>query len=386
MSFMKTMLAACISFCPVQFAHAEIRVGTSLALSGPVQSIGKNMALGMEIYFAAANAAGGVAGQKLQLIKRDDGYVPSVAASNMKQLIDQDQVIAVAGNVGTPTAEVSVPIANERKVLLFGAFTGAGLLRKNPPDRYVINYRASYADETAAMVAGLARAGIRPYEIAFFTQNDGYGDAGYEGAIKALLAANYHEARQLPHGRYARNTLDVEDALLTLLSAPAQPRAIIMVGTYAPCAKFIHLAKRVLPNTLFLNLSFVNGEALAEELGDEGNGVIVTQVVPPCPSGGSICRRYLLDLGKYAPQNKPSFVSLEGYIVADMLVAALRKAGDHPTRESLVTAMEAFRNFDVGTGMNINYDSAHHDGNHAVWANVIRNGEFYPLRWEDIGR
>lgn len=386
MRIMQKLLFYCVALCAAHVAHAEIKVGTTLALSGPAQSIGKNMVLGIETYFAATNAAGGVAGQRLRLIKRDDGYVPGVAAANMHELIDKERVIAVVGNVGTPTAEVTVPIANASKTLLFGAFSGADLLRKQPPDRYVINYRASYADETAAMVAGLSRAGIRPYEIAFFTQNDGYGDAGYNGAIKALKAAGYNEAEQLPHGRYKRNTLDVEDAVLTLLSAPTPPRAIIMVGAYAPCAKFIQIARRLLPQTLFLNLSFVNGEALSDALGDAGNGVIVTQVVPPCTSDKPICRQYLADLKKYAPRDKPSFVSLEGYIIARLLVTGLRNAGANPSREALVTAMESIRNADVGTGVPISYSSTQHDGSHAVWATVINKGEYRPLRWEDLRR
>lgn len=372
--------------CTGPLAYAQIKVGTTLALSGPAQNIGKNMVIGIETYFAAVNAAGGVAGQKLELVKRDDGYVPLVAAQNMNELIDKENVIAVLGNVGTPTAEVTVPIANAKKTLMFGAFSGANLLRKQPPDRYVINFRASYADETAAMIAGLAKAGIRPHEIAFFTQHDGYGDAGYEGAVQALMAAGYHEARQLPHGRYKRNTLDIEEALLTLLSAPTPPRAIIMVGAYAPSAKFIRIARRVLPQTLFLNLSFVNGEALAEALGDAGDGVIVTQVVPLCPSKTPICSQYFEDLTTYAPEVKPSFVSLEGYIIARLLVTGLRDAGDAPSRETLVTAMESIRDYDVGIGAPISYSSASHNGNHSVWATVIDRGHFYPLRWRALAQ
>lgn len=379
-------LSASIAICLPPVAQSEIRVGTTLALSGPTQSIGNSMALGMETYFNAVNAAGGVSGQKLRLIKRDDGYVPDVAADNMRKLIDNENVIAMVGNVGTPTAKVTVPIANERKTLMFGAFTGASLLRRQTPDRYVINYRASYADETAAMVRGLAEAGIRPYEIAFFTQNDAYGQAGYEGAINALHKAGYHDAIHLPHGRYERNTLNVEKALLTLLSAPITPRAIIMVGTYAPSAKFIRLAKRVLPHTLFLNLSFVNGEALADDLREVGDGVIVTQVVPLCPSKMPICHSYLQDLAKYANNAQPSFVSLEGYLVAKLLVAGLHKASAHPSRESLVNAIESLHNIDIGIGEVISYANDRHNGSHSVWPTVIKDGKFRSLVWSDLGR
>ena len=134
-----------------------IKVGMSTALSGPAQSLGKGMKTGIEIYFERINQEGGVHGRKLQLTTIDDGYVPAAAAKNMATLIDNEKVLAVLGNVGTPTAKVTVPIAIEKKTLLFGAFTGAGILRPDPPSRYVINYRASYVQETTAMVRGLCR-------------------------------------------------------------------------------------------------------------------------------------------------------------------------------------------------------------------------------------
>ena len=131
----------------------------------------------------------------------------------MRRLIEEQRVLAVVGNVGTPTAIAAVPIALEARTLFFGAFTGAGVLRKEPPDRYVINYRASYAEETAAMVRALvAIAHITPEEIAFFTQRDGYGDAGFAGGIAALTQHGLKDPATVAHGRYERNTLDVEKA------------------------------------------------------------------------------------------------------------------------------------------------------------------------------
>jgi ABC-type branched-subunit amino acid transport system substrate-binding protein len=210
---------------------SEVVVGMSTALSGPAQALGQGVKAGVAARFAELNAAGGIHGRKVRLVALDDGYEPDRCAPNMRKLIDEEKVFAVIGNVGTPTAIVSVPIANEKKTLLFGAFTGAGVLRKSPPDRYIINYRASYAEETAAMIGGiLDEMGVAPEEIAFFTQNDGYGDAGYNGAIKALEARGYAQAKDLAHGRYTRNTTNVEDGLIEILEAPVPPRVVIMVG------------------------------------------------------------------------------------------------------------------------------------------------------------
>lgn len=362
----------------------EIRVGTSTVLSGPAQALGRDMKLGMEAYFNKLNKAGGVLGKKIKLIALDDGYEPNKAAPNMRQLIDQQNVVAVLGNVGTPTAIVTVPIANEQKTLLFGAFTGAGVLRKTPPDRYVINYRASYAEETAAMIGGLLGAGIKPEQIAMFTQNDGYGDSGYQGAVAALKAKGYADADKLAHGRYERNTLNIENGLSTVLDAKVEPRAIIMVGAYAPCAKFIKLARKDLPQARFLNVSFVGSNALAKELGADGEGVIVTQVVPHYDHEFPTVVEYREALKAFDAEAQPGFVSLEGYIVAKLFTEGLKKAGANPSRESIINALESLENVDLGIGTPVSLGKQKHQGSQTVWPTQIRNGKFVPMPWDQL--
>jgi branched-chain amino acid transport system substrate-binding protein len=363
----------------------EIRVGLSAAMSGPAKSLGRKMRLGIEIYFERINAAGGIDGRNLSLIALDDGYIPEVAARNMHRLIDEENVVAVLGNVGTPTAAVTVPIANEKRTLLFGAFTGAGLLRKSPPDRYVINYRASYEQETEAMIGRLLEAGVRPYQIAFFSQRDSYGDAGYQGALQALRDQGYNDPERLPHGRYERNTVEIDDGLMTILSSPIAPRAIIMIGAYAPCAKFIRIARRALPSTLFLNVSFVGSMALKEALGPHGEGVIVSQVVPPFAQKLPITSAYNTDLAKFAPNVNPSFVSLEGYIVARIFVEGLRKARRPLTRESVVDGILALDGLDIGLDAPIHFGPKQHQASDSVWLTQIdKKNEFVPVDWEAI--
>jgi len=216
----------------------------STALSGPAMDLGQNMLHGVQAGLARVNRAGGVNGRRLRLIVLDDGYEPARTAPNMRRLIEENGVLAVIGNVGTPTSIAAIPIAVQRKTLLFAPFSGAGILRRQPPSRYVINYRASYAEETAAMVDALIdRGGLRPEEVAFFTQRDGYGDAGFSGGIAALKRHGLKDEHRIYHVRYERNTVAVENALADLILAEPAPRAVIMVGAYAPCAKFIRLAE-----------------------------------------------------------------------------------------------------------------------------------------------
>lgn len=362
----------------------EIAIGMSTPLkSGPV-ALGQSTKLGVETYFEQVNKAGGVNGHTLKLIALDDGYEPAQAAPNMRRLITEEKVLAVIGNVGTPTAVVSVPIANELKTPFLGAVTGAGLLRKSPPDRYIFNYRASYSEETASMIEGLLAIGIQPQEIAFFTQNDGYGDSGYAGGIKALKAKGYAAADQLVHGRYTRNTTHVEGALAAILESAAPPKAIIMVGAYQACAAFIKEARQDLPDTLFINVSFVGSVALAKALGEAGNGVIITQVVPWFYDDLPGVTEYLAALQAFSPSAQPDFLSLEGYLAAKLLVEGIRRSGSVTDREKLVEALEGLREFDLGVGAKASFSRTDHQASHQVWPTLVHDGEFQPFEWEQL--
>jgi len=379
-----TILLFIALLVPWKVSAGEIPIGMSTALSGPSMALGNGVKLGVETYFKKINQAGGINNNTIRLNALDDGYEPDKCGPNMRKLIDEDKVLAVIGNVGTPTAIVAVPIAAEKKTLLFGAFTGAGVLRKTPPDRYVINYRASYEEETAAMVDGFLAAGIKPEQIAFFTQNDGYGDAGYQGAIKALKARGYADAEKLAHGRYTRNTVNVEDALATILNA--NPKAVIMVGAYKPCAAFIKTAKEMLPDTIYANVSFVGSIPLAKELGPAGEGVVVTQVVPHFEANLPGVAEFRADLAKLSSGNDPDFTSLEGYLAAKIFIEGLKKAGPTPSREEIIDAIEGLSNLDIGIGIPINFSKANHQASHQVWPTIIKGGKFVVLNWAELKR
>lgn len=357
-----------------------LKIGMSTVLSGPAQGLGQGMRAGVEAYFARVNQAGGIGGRKLELLALDDQYEPSRAGPNVRALIDNEHVLAIVGNVGTPTAVVTVPIVNEKRVPLFGAFTGAGVLRKTPPDRYVFNVRASYADETAEMVRGLLEdRKLRPEDIGFFTQDDAYGDAGFSGAVKALKARGFENAEKLPHGRYARNTLDIEDGLARLLDPRVHPKAIIMVGTYKPCAKFIRLAKQHGLRAIFANVSFVGSADLLKELGKDAEGVVITQVVPHWDGDLPILREYR------ESQLPPSFVSLEGFLVGRAFSEVLRNAGAEPTPERFVESAESGKAFDLGLERTQALSKDRHGFSSAVWPTVIEKGQFRPFSsWKEL--
>jgi ABC-type branched-subunit amino acid transport system substrate-binding protein len=355
--------------------------------SGPAKELGRGMKTGIDIAFAAQNEAGGVNGRKLRLIALDDGYEPERTRAVMKELTDNRKVFAFLGNVGTPTAEVSVPWALEKKMLFFGPFTGAGLLRHDPPDRYVFNYRASYAEETAASMKYLVDVKrIRPEEIAVFAQQDGYGDAGFNGVAKMLRKYGRDPDKALRVG-YKRNTSDVQDAVDGVLKSHQHIRAVIMVPTYKAAAKFVDKVKAERPDMMFISVSFVGSQALSEELVAYGpkvaEGVIVTQVVPLPTSKSTAVLRYQSLLPKYSVGEKPDFVSLEGYLAAQLLIEALRRAGREFSTESLIDSLEAMRGVDLGVGAIMNFGMSEHQASHKVWGTMLdASGSFQTLDLE----
>ncbi|MBF0626680.1 MAG: ABC transporter substrate-binding protein [Magnetococcales bacterium] len=354
----------------------------SSAFSGLAAALGTGIRQGVEARLQQVNASGGIHGNPVRLIALDDGYEPHRAAPNVRQLIEKEQVLALIGNVGTPTAVVTVPIAQQAHTVLFGAYSGAALLRKRPPDRYILNFRASYREETAAMVRGLLASGIRPEEIAFFTQNDSFGDDGHRGAVETLHELGFQKADKLPHGRYTRNTVNVEEGLSVILAAPVEPRAIILVGSYKPCAAFVRLAKRELPKTLFLNVSFVGSEPLVRELDSDAEGVIVTQVVPALDDPGTAVQEYRQLMAEAGIA--PGYLSLEGYLTARLFTLGLEKAGPNPTRTGVLNALENLGRVDIGMGPELHLSREEHQASHHVWPTIYRHGRFIPLDWKAL--
>jgi ABC-type branched-subunit amino acid transport system substrate-binding protein len=350
--------------------ETEIRFGISAALSGPAKELGQNMKRGIEAAFSAANDAGGVFGRRLRLIAADDGYETSRAALTMKHLYEKEQVFGVIGNVGTPTAVVALPYALERKMLFFGAFTGAGLLRNDPPDRYVFNYRASYAEETSATVHYLVKVRhLRLNQIAVFAQQDAYGDSGFSGVAKAIRALGGDDNAIL-RLNYQRNTVDVDDAIEQLKKSRIPIRAVIMVPTYRAAAKFIEKTRDLYPNMIYTSVSFVGSTALANELMLLGKrfatGVIVTQVVPAVEGHSSLVLEYRSTLAKYFPGEPSDYVSLEGYIAGKLMIEALKRNGPQLDTERLVATLEGLRNLDIGLGTPISFGQSEHQGVHKV--------------------
>ena len=365
----------------------EIMFGMAAPFSGASRELGRQMRIGVETAFGQINDAGGVNGRMLRLMAADDGYERTRTADAMQVLYDKDRVFGFIGNVGTPTAAVALPFALDHRALFFGAFTGASLLRRDPPDRYVFNYRASYAEETNAVVHYLVKVRrIQPKEIVVFAQQDSYGDSGYAGVQKAVrsLPGDNPDIVRL---NYKRNTVDVQDAVDGLRAFKGKIKAVVMVASYRAAAKFIEKTRDLYPAMIYTNVSFVGSTALADELTLLGPryaaGAIVTQVVPAINSYASIVLKYKEALAKYFPGEAPDYVSFEGYIDANILAEAVRRVGRDINTERLVDELERMHDFDLGLGAAVSFSSNEHQGSHKIWGTQLdQAGQYQPIDLE----
>lgn len=372
------VLAGCLAFAAMAgSARAEngvsadtITFGQAAVLQGPASALGLGMKAGLEAAFEEANRKGGVHGRQLKLVSVDDGYEPSKSIAATRRLIEDEKVFALIGSVGTPTAVATQPLAAAAKMPFIGAFTGAGFLR-NPKLENVINIRASYDAETEAWVKHLTED-LRIKNIAIFYQDDAYGRAGLSGFKKAM---DKRGLQIVAEGTYERNTTAIKTALLAVRKAA--PDAVVMVGAYKPSAEFIKLARKIEFNPVFVNISFVGASALAKELGNGGAGVIVSQVVPfPWDASLKVVADYQAAIRAKDPKAEPEFVSLEGYLVGRLTIAALDKVGPNPTRAGLLQAIKDTGTFDVG-GLKMSFGPQDNEGLDKVFMTVIQpDGSF----------
>jgi branched-chain amino acid transport system substrate-binding protein len=348
----------------------KIVFGQAAALDGAASALGQGMKIGLEAAFAEINKAGGVKGRKLELKSVDDGYEPTKSIEAVKKLLEEDKVFALIGAVGTPTSAATQPIATAAGAPFIGAFTGAEFLRE-PHKPLVMNIRASYFQETEAMVERLTKD-LGATKIAIMYQDDAFGQAGLAGVKKAL------EKRQMQlagEGTFERNTVAVKAALLSIKKA--EPQAVIMISPYKPAAEFIKLAKQIKLDATFVNISFVGSDALAKELGAAGAGVVITQVVPfPKDAAIPVVGRYQASLKASAPDAQPGFVSLEGYLVGRAIAAAIEKVDGDLTRQAMIDAVQKAGSLDLG-GFKLSYSPTSNRGSNEVFLTVIQaDGSF----------
>jgi branched-chain amino acid transport system substrate-binding protein len=363
-----------MAFCVLAAAETgigrdRVLIGQSAAFSGPAAQLGIQMHAGAKMYFDGVNQQGGIFGRRIEIVTADDKYEPALAAENTKRLIHGDKVFALFGYVGTPTSNAALPIFSAERVPFFAPFSGAQSLRE-PFNHYIFNIRAGYFEETEHLVDQLVRLGIK--NIAVFYQNDAYGQTGLDGVQRALKKRN---VALTATATVERNSVDVTAAVNKFLAT--RPDAIIEVTAYASSAAFIKQMHKGGYTGQFQNVSFVGSQALANELGADGPGVGISQVVPfPWKQSNSVVAEYTKALKK-AGITDANFSSLEGYIAAKVFTEGLRRAGPDLTREKFIAALETVNLASYDIGFPVNFSPTNHNGSSFVDMTVItKNAKF----------
>jgi len=370
------LLGAAFVCCLNTYGRAEdgvskdsILFGQVAALNGPAQALGQGMREGILAAFEEANRAGGINGRKFELKSIDDSYEPEKTIEATNKAIKEDKVFALVGAVGTPTSRAGQPIATAAKVPFIGPFTGAEFLR-NPFNRYVVNIRASYFQETEAWVEHLTND-LGVTRIAILYQDDAFGLSGLAGVKKAMEKRNLSLVAE---GTFKRNTIAIKSALLEIMKS--QPQAVVTVGPYKPIATFIKLARQLKVDATFVAISFVGSDSLAQELGSEGAGVVVSQVVPfPGDKSLPVVASYHSALAAVNEKSKPGFVSLEGYLAGRLVVETIRRIPGEPTRDAFLDAIER-EPFNLG-GMKLTFSATQNQGSNQVYFTVLQSDGFF---------
>ena len=377
---------------------SEITLGTSAAFSGPSRGLGIELYRGAQAYFQHVNDNGGVEGRRIAVKPYDDGYQPDPAVKNTVTLMRDDQVFLLFGYVGTPTVTRVLPLLKkyqDRRMYLFFPFTGAQPQREPPYGDFAFNLRASYGQETAGLVDNFVAVGRR--RIAVFYQADAYGRSGWSGVRTALQR---HGELITGEATYRRGTkfTSVLRRPVEILKA-ANPDAVICIGAYAACAAFVRDAVDLGLRVPIANLSFVGSENMLKLLtdGQEDSNIytdllVNSQVVPSYEDVTNPAVIEYRDLmAKYDPDPPAdlvteaytpfphSFVSLEGFLNAKLMVEVLRRMGNAPAREKLQDAVFAVRDYDLGLGERVSFSPDRRQGLQRVYHTVVANGRFVAL-------
>ncbi|AOK14741.1 amino acid ABC transporter substrate-binding protein [Burkholderia cepacia] len=348
-----------------------IRLGMVNAQTGAAGGLGHGLRIGAQAVFDDVNARGGVHGRKIELVVDDDRYEPDRTVDSTLEMIGRRNVFALFGYVGTPTTTAVLPIIREAGIPLVGPFTGAMALRK-PVVPEVFNIRASYEDETRALVDHfIAHDGAKRFAV--FYQDDGFGLAVLTGT---RLALQRHGLDVVATGTFRRGTTAIDTGLASLLDG--HPDVVVMAGPYTPIAAFIRAARREGLKARLASVSFVGTDDLMRLVGDEGDGTLISQVVPLPRNDRQVIRDCVRLIEQRFPGEQAGVVHIEGCIDAKIMLIGLERAGPSPTRAALKQALESIRHLDLG-GLVADLSADNHQALNAVFLSEIAHGRITPL-------
>jgi len=372
LSTLHGIAAALILACSIGAAQAdELVIGQVAPITGVIADTGKDLVLGAQIYFDSVNEQGGVNGRKITHLVKDDGYKVPETVQGMKDMVANDNVIALIGSAGSAhlSAVLKEKILADAGIALVAPYTGSLALREPFADtRNIFHIRAGYVDEAEKIVDQLMA--LRTDKIAVFHQGDAFGNAGLDGVVAALQRRGKSIVVSASYVANSPPDAGVDEAVKKI--AAADPSAVIMWSTSPYSAAFVRKIRPLARIAQFVNVSVGTQEAISKAAGPEASrGIGIAQVMPfPYSSAFHVVTEYLAALKKYGHGAKPSYTSLEEYIGAKVLVEGVRRAGPNPTREKVYKALEGMSSYDTG-GFVVHFSPTSHTGSSFVEITVI---------------
>jgi ABC-type branched-subunit amino acid transport system substrate-binding protein len=377
----------------------EIRIGMSAAFKGTAGGLGTELYRGAQAYYDEVNAHGGVHGRAISVIALDDGYEPLPCVKNTIQLIDKEQVFFLANYVGTPTLTRALPVIKryaDQQIVLVGNFTGAQPQREAPYAEHVFNIRASYRQEMMALVDRFWQQGARAFGV--YYQIDAYGRSGTDGVARGLAARGAKILAEATYQRGAKFEDDMTPAVNALRRAGTD--VVLCTGAYQGCGAFVRTARDLGWSVPISNVSFVGSDAMLALLVKHGRStgrdytraLVNSQVVPSYDDMSlATVAEYRALMDKHGPAvpeglrdphynvQRYSFISLEGFVNAKVIVESLRRVGPNPTRVTFRQALESLHNVDLGIGAPLNFGPERHQGLDSVYFTRVEGDRWVPI-------
>jgi len=360
-----------------------IVVGVSNVQSGPSSDLGHELVLGSQTYFDLINRRdGGIHGRRISILLKDDKYEPDPAVKNTNEFIERDEVFFLFDYVGTPTLTRTLPLLRyyqSDNIVNVAPLTGADPQRLPPYSQFVFNVRASYREETRALVRYFHAKGYR--NLGILAQADAYGKSGELGVNDALAVFGLSALRTVTYRRNQPFEDDMSPQVKLLRDAGVD--AVIAVGVYGPSAAFIRDSRMSGWNVPIANLSFVDAVAMLAKLREASKklgkdltlNLINGQVVP---SPDDLSYPLVAEYRAHTAAGDATFIGLEGWLNAVIVTEALRRAGPDPSRIGFIHAMESLHGWDPGIGTPLEFSPTNHEGLHRVWLTRTANGRWIP--------
>ena len=348
-------------------AAAQILIGQTAGMTGSVAASVNETIAGAQLVIDAANAQGGIGGEKIEVLRMDDGFDVKRAGENARVLIEEKKVTALFMSRGTPHSQAIIPWLDKHDVALIGPSTGAMVLHK-PVQKHVFNVRSTYQREAEKAVQHLLTIGMTRIAVVYVT--DSFGQDALEGAMNG-----FNKAKAMPAAAVPADREKPDYAVIVPRIAAANAQAVLWIGSGIAVVEGVKALRAAGSAAQVVTLSNNASSGFIKQLGTASGGVIVTQVFPNERSIGHPLVKEALTLARAKGQNELSPAALEGFASAKVLVEALRRAGPKPTRAKVLAALETIRNFDLG-GLELSYSAQDHSGIDFADLSIISDGKF----------